>query len=318
MSRPRTMAYIILNLIFIVLYAFPIMAEEASNPNEESVEESKKKIGLDIHGFCDVVFKNDYITPRGLLVTDTGLTIQVLTGLILNVYKEPTKFVNDIAIIFGYWNDIWTDQDSPTAGAWNEMDWFAGIEMGFAKNWKFRAQFIQFLSPPGNFRPENNAEFTLFYDDSKWKLPVTFNPYLRLFWAISGDSTVVVGKPGGTYYVEFGLIPTVVFNKCIPITFTVPTWISVGPSNFWNGGELALKHKKSHFGVFSTGLKGSISLEKFISQSLGKWYLDFGVQYYYLINDNLLQAQLFTLNLSSIHSAKRNVVVGFGGFGFEF
>ena len=104
---------------------------------------------------------------------------------------------------------------------------------------------------------------------------------------------------------EFGAIPTVSLSECIPITISAPTWISVGPSNFWNGGKLALKNENSHFGVFSTGLKGNIDLE-FIPKSLGKWYFDFGFQYYYLINDNLLQAQIFTLNLSSIDFAKRN------------
>ena len=32
---------------------------------------------LDIHGFFDVTFSNDYMTPRGLLVTNTGLTTQI-------------------------------------------------------------------------------------------------------------------------------------------------------------------------------------------------------------------------------------------------
>ena len=31
-------------------------------------------VALDIHGFFDVTFSNAYITPRGLLVTNTGLT----------------------------------------------------------------------------------------------------------------------------------------------------------------------------------------------------------------------------------------------------
>src|SRR6516162_9726666 len=35
---------------------------------------------LDIHGFFDVTFANDYITPRGLLVTNTGLTGHRLHG----------------------------------------------------------------------------------------------------------------------------------------------------------------------------------------------------------------------------------------------
>jgi hypothetical protein len=35
---------------------------------------------LDIHGFFDVTFANDYMTPRGLLVTNTGLTTQIVSG----------------------------------------------------------------------------------------------------------------------------------------------------------------------------------------------------------------------------------------------
>jgi hypothetical protein len=31
-----------------------------------------------VHGFSDLAFKNDYLTPRGLLVTNKGLTIQIL------------------------------------------------------------------------------------------------------------------------------------------------------------------------------------------------------------------------------------------------
>lgn len=259
----------------------------------------------DVHGVCDVVFKNDYVTPRGLLVTDTGLTVQVLAGVELEVCKG-------VSVNFGIWNDLWTEQGNPHVGSWNELDWFVGTEITRG-DFKFRAQFIEFVSPPGNFKPENNAEFTLFYDD-KGKC-VTFNPYVRLFWAISGDSTVVVGRRGKTYYVELGVTPTYRLSSRIKIS--APTWLSVGPAHFWNGGKLAIKSEKSHFGVVSTGLKSEIELS-FIPERLGKWYFDFGFQYYYLINRNLLQAQLFTLNLPSIHSAKRSVWVGFAGIGFNY
>jgi hypothetical protein len=60
---------------------------------------------LDIHGFFDVQFKNDYITPRGLLVTNTGLTTQVLSGLVLDLYKNPNGFINKVSFVGGTWND---------------------------------------------------------------------------------------------------------------------------------------------------------------------------------------------------------------------
>jgi hypothetical protein len=34
-----------------------------------------------------------------------------------------------------------------------------------------------------------------------------------VFYAISGDSTVVVGKQGGTYDVEIGMLPALALKK---------------------------------------------------------------------------------------------------------
>jgi hypothetical protein len=55
-------------------------------------------VPLDIHYFADVTFLNDYITPRGLLVTNTGLATQILTGIALDLYKDKTGFINDISV----------------------------------------------------------------------------------------------------------------------------------------------------------------------------------------------------------------------------
>ena len=65
-------------------------------------------VPLDIHYFADVTFLNDYITPRGLLVTNTGLTTQILTGISLDLYKDKMGFINDISINGGVWNDLWS------------------------------------------------------------------------------------------------------------------------------------------------------------------------------------------------------------------
>jgi hypothetical protein len=248
----------------------------------------------DIHGLVDIAFKNDYITPRGLLVTDTGLTVQVLNTFAIDICKSVTGN-------FGAWNDIWTAQGDPYVGAWNEFDWFVGATLSWANHWKFFAQFLQFVSPPHHFRPENNAEFVLSFEDG------SYNPYLKLFWAISGDSTIVVGNPGKTYYVEIGFIPTYKWPKVI---FTLPTALSFGPAHFWNGGKLALKNSHSHFGIFTTAINLRIPL--------GAWYISVGGQYYRLINENLLQAQKFTIGVHSLRSAHRNVLVGSFNVGFEF
>lgn len=280
--------------------AFSAFANIALKEFEEKIPTKKAS---DVHGLVDITLKNDYVTPRGLLVTNTGLTVQVLNNIVLEL--TPSAFIN-----FGAWHDIWTDQGNPYVGSWNEFDWFVGATFIFQKNWKLSAQFIEFVSPPHNFVPENNAEFILYYDDKVWNLPFTFNPYIKLFYTISGDSTVVVGKRGGTYYFELGMIPSYIW---LPVTLTFPTWISMGPESFWNGGKEALKHSHSHFGVFSTGIHARVPLP-FIPNRIGAWYLGIGFQYYYLINNNLLQAQKFTIGTTP----HRSVGVGSFNIGFDF
>jgi hypothetical protein len=282
--------------------------------------------GSNIHGFFEVSFRNDYITPRGLLVTNTGLTVQQLGGLVFDVYKDRTGFINNVSVVGGIWNDIWSEGNHPTAGAWKEFDWFVGVNIAFAQSWKFQVQFVQFLSPPGDFEAESNVEFSLGYDDSSWGLPVVFNPYVKLFYAAAGDSTVVVGKRGGTFDVELGLIPTLDLTKRgIPLILTAPTWITVGPEEYWNGGTGILQCttcSASSFGVFTTGLHAKVPL-KFIPASYGNWYVTAGGQYFHLINDNLLYAQNFTLGLPFLPGvvsagSHRDIGVGFASLGFTF
>jgi hypothetical protein len=78
-----------------------------------------------LHGFADLAFKNDYITPRGLLVTNKGLTIQILNGFVMPAYRSADGPVNDASFVFGGWNDLNPGhQNAPT---WNEFDAFAGV-----------------------------------------------------------------------------------------------------------------------------------------------------------------------------------------------
>src|SRR5580700_10874550 len=72
---------------------------------------------LDIHGFFDVTFANDYITPRGLLVTNTGLTTQIVNGLTFSLYKNPDSWINSFSVTVGTFNDLWSRQNSVTGGA---------------------------------------------------------------------------------------------------------------------------------------------------------------------------------------------------------
>jgi hypothetical protein len=176
-------------------------------------------------------------------------------------------------IIFGSSDVAPSHRPTSQAGAWNEFDWFTGVKVTLAQSWKLGVEFQQFLSPPGNFKPESNIEFSLAYDDSKWGLPVTFNPYVRPFWAVHGDSTVVVGKRGRTFDVEVGAWPTLDLNKFgAPVVLAAPTWVTVGPEEYGNGGKGTRKCtgcSDGNFGVFSTGLMAKTPLP-FVPPGFGK------------------------------------------------
>ena len=260
---------------------------------------------LAIHGFGIVNVQADYITPRGLMVTNKGVTIQVIDGLVFGLYHDASAPIDDVSFVVGTFNDINTTQHAPTAGAWNEFDWFAGPSFHFAKTWNLDVQIGQFLSPPGFFKAETNLEFALSYDDSGWGLPLRLKPYVKLFYAIDGDSTVVTGRRGSTYDVEIGMVPTI---DLAPFTLSAPTWITVGPENFWGGG--------GNVGVFSTGLTLTYPLP--FPASLGHWNAKAGFQYYNFINDRLRLAQTLIGTAPPLSGGHHDEFNGFVGLSFGF
>src|SRR5260370_20197668 len=84
---------------------------------------------LDIHGFFDLSFKNDYITPRGLLVTNTGLTTQALMGLVFDLYKDKTGFIKDGSFYGGVLNDLSSKHPEPHVGSCDQLDCFVGLHV---------------------------------------------------------------------------------------------------------------------------------------------------------------------------------------------
>ena len=296
---------------------------------------------LDIHGFFDLSFKNDYITPRGLLVTNTGLTTQALMGLVFDVYKNKNGFLQDVSFYGGVWNDLWSDQHSASVGPWNEFDWFVGVDFAFADYWKFGVQYIEFIPPAHELATsfpatEHNIEFSLAYDDTHWGWAIPLHPYVKLFYENSGPSTVVLGDKGDTFDVEIGIVPALALKKYtgVPITLTAPTWFTVGPSKYWNrqdgttnfcGTTSSLPCADSNFGVVSTGLTAKMPIDFIIPTRLGNWYVSGGFQYYHILNDSLLAAQIFTGAagggagvFGTFPKAHEDVVVGFTGIGMTF
>ncbi len=142
------------------------------------------------------------------MVTNKGLTYQLLTGLAFDLYNDPSGSLNDVAVSGGFWNDFATAQNAAKVGSWNEFDWFVGANATFLKDWTGDITYVEFLSPPGAFKAEKNVEFSLSVNDSPYLKPIALHPYAKLFWAVAGDSTVILGRKGDTCDVELGMVPT--------------------------------------------------------------------------------------------------------------
>ena len=193
--------------------------------------------------------------------------------------------MNDVLATVGVWNSVNSSMHNGSAGPWFEIDYFAKMNLVLAKRVNFSMQYIAFDSPGGGFQTDNNLEFTLSYNDTGMLAPdVGIRPYARLFYNIDGSSTGCLGRNGSTFDVELGLIPTNTWKEIpnYPITFSLPTYVTVGPANFWGG--------TSNVGVFTTSL-ATVPLS-FIPRKYGTWHLDTGVSYFNLINGQLRDAAM--------------------------
>ena len=284
---------------------------------------------LDVHGYADLTFASTRVTGGGLYLYNRGYLTQVETGLRLDIYKDSSSFINSFSVFGGVWSEFW-DSPAPGGRVWQEMDWWLGFTVGFAKHWSFTAQHVQFHFP--NAIPTAyNYDFKLAFNDGFTGWPVTFSPYVSVFYNAAGGSTVVLGKRSDTYRVTIGMTPTISLLKPagIPLTLSAPTWVVVGPADFWNrndgttnlcGAATTSPCALGSLGYVSTGLKGVLALDSFVPKRLGSWYVKGGVQWYHIYNDALLAAQTPTgTNVAAnFPSAKRDIAVVSGGLGFNF
>jgi hypothetical protein len=263
-----------------------------------------------IHGFFSSPFKTSYVTPRGLVVENSGVVWQPVGGLIIPIGDiGPVK---NFAVIGGIWNSVNTAQGDPKVGPWNEMDVFVSLSGDIDKfnltltygAWNFPQSTVNKPST------EHNIDLKVVYNDSDlWGGKFALKPYVDFFYAVAGSSTVVLGKTGSTGYVELGIAPTWTWKGVsdYPVTFTFPIYTSVGPAGYWDTTE-----SSGNWGLFSAAVNASVPLS-FIPTRYGYWHLDAGVTYYYLINDALLQAG----NILSGND-NRNVIQGSLGVGVNF
>jgi len=284
-------------------------------------------VPLDVHGYLDLTFASTRVTNGGLYLYPTGHLTWLETGLSIDLYKSPSGFINSFSVFGGIWNEWWSSPP-PYTQQWQEMDWWIGFSVGFAQNWKLTAQHVQFQFPGNGPPTAYNYDIKLSYDDSWTGWWITFNPYVDFFYNAQGGSTVVLGNKTNTYRVSIGMTPTMSFAKAgLPLTITVPTWVTVGPSSFWNRQDGTTNFcgpysdsicSSGNTGYWSTGLQAKYALDGWVPKRYGSWYVKGGVQYYHIVNDSLLGAQTQVGSAMSFNNAKRDIAVWTGGLGFAF
>ncbi|WP_428391528.1 hypothetical protein [Lichenicoccus sp.] len=257
-----------------------------------------------LHGFVDASL-NFYATPRGLLVTDKGDTVQLLDGLVLDFPRDAKSRFSDFSIVAGTWSDFNPGYQAPNRNVVNEVDYFAGVGAKLFHDFKAGVQYVAFTSPQRAFHVKHNIEFNLSFDDSPWLQPISIQPYAKLFWAVAGSSTVITGRQGNTFDVELGALPAWDLHAYgAPLVLTAPTWITVGPASYWGG--------QSNFGVVSAALKATAPLD-FIH--FGAWYADAAIQFYHIMNSQLILAQMLDGTGQFGTPAHRNFGIWSVGFG---
>jgi len=280
---------------------------------------------LDVHGYADLTYATNRVTGGGMLLYPSSSSLwQIDTGLRLDIYKNPIGLINSFSVFGGVWNEYWSN---PPVGTrqWQEMDWWLGFTVGFAKYWSITAQRVDFQFPSGG--GETNYAATLAFNDSFTGWPITINPYITYWANTAGITNDVFGSH--SYRVEIGAKPNIVLFKgsVLPVSLTFPTWVELAPKTYWDRADGTTNKcgtlgtapcSTGSFGYWSTGAQARWSLEAFIPKRLGSWYVKAGAQYYHFSNDILLADQVALGSVSSFASAHRDIVVGSTGIGFSF
>ncbi len=262
-----------------------------------------------VHALVNFEFANEYVTPRGMIVRDQGVTIQPLLLGFVNVYHGDS-FINSVTLIPGVWNDLGTkslpihNTSAKPTTPWSEIDPIAGIEIGLAKHFTLDVTYTAFVEQILDIGTSQHLDTKLSYDDSAslgWD-GFGFHPYVE-FWqeldnkATAADVPYLVDPlnkhlgtgPGSSFYFQVGVDPTYTFKNVLGgLKLEAPVDVLLPDKNFY--GEYY--SSASTVGLFAAGLKGTVPMN-FMPQGYGHWSFHAGFKYMYFVDDNLYQMQTF-------------------------
>ncbi len=252
-----------------------------------------------------------YVTPRGMIVHNDGVTFQPLLLIFLNAYKGQ-GFINSVTLFGGTWWDFTTDPvsrhapyGSPDKTGWTEMDPIGGIEFGFAKNFKLDVTYTSFYERIEDIETSHHLETKLSFDDSDYLKAFALHPYVSYWQELQGKATdadvpyKVFGpsaasgshpEPNSSFYFDIGIDPSYTFHNLWDFKIEAPCRLLVSDNRFY--GEYYKSSSTLGIGLYELGLKGSIPL-KFIPASAGHWSIHAGFKYMNFVDDNLYNLNEF-------------------------
>ena len=258
---------------------------------------------------------NQYVTPRGMMVRNQGVTFQPLILGFVNAYGGGDGFINSVTLVGGMWNDIGTSDvsingspHSSPGTAWTEIDPIGGFSVGFLKNFTLDVTATAFVEQIEDIGTSAHMDFKLSYNDtSVINLDgFGFHPYVEFWQEVSGKATdaqlpdklykegyynVAPSNqkylaPGESFYIQTGIDPTYVLKNGIkleaPVDFLLPNQRFYGQ---YYGPSSTL-------GIWSVGGKVTVPMN-FMPEGYGHWGFHFGAKYMYFEDNNLYNLNYF-------------------------
>ena len=221
-------------------------------------------------GFIELDGESFLINPQGQALINTG-TATLVAGLNLTLYKDKAGFINNVTVggllatdwsgsgFGGYWDGV-ASRASSSNGVLFDTVFILSQSVTFGQYWTLSNEYVNVYSQRRCWTPRRRACIltacsgfpTLVFDQVKLSLndsftgwPITFNPYVTWYYEleqrrqprVEAVSAACFSCQVNNYDFFIGMTPTWDWTKQfgIPMTWKVPTYVTVGPASFWNG-----------------------------------------------------------------------------------
>ncbi|MBC8095615.1 MAG: hypothetical protein H7Y43_07370 [Akkermansiaceae bacterium] len=243
-----------------------------------------------VHALLNFEFSNRYLTPRGMVVQDTGLVFQQLALGFFNLYGSENF---SATLVGGVWNCFGTERlaSSDSGGAdgtsWYEIDPIAGLSFGIAKNFTLDLTYTAFNMQIFNIPFSQHLEAKFSMNTAPYLGGFSLNPYVS-FWKELENKAVANtdASPTESFYFDVGISPSYTFEKACGLKLEAPCRILLPHEDFY--GTAA--GDNSTVGLYELGVKATVPL-KFMPQGYGNWSFHAGAKWMKFEDDNLIATQ---------------------------